>query len=286
MTGLLEQPPNPHSLASGAASHPESCQGCHSVPSRNRTWLLKDLSDHPPNMAARVIPGCRTPRPQQPSPSWPAATKPPPFPSRSPLQSLRHRLPPPPPRDALSHRPPAEGHNHIPSRSPDVSHNGQRGRGSKKGWLRTRAPPRPHAATCAERPGNGPTAAGLLTAGHGRSLAAQGNRSWCGAPRGTQQAAGPKPGARRAPAPPGATVGQRPPCPRPPPGPALPPPDPARTPARPPLPRGGPLPSPAAPRRPPPTLPQPRCGPPAGGSGQQAPRRAGVWGARHRRSSA
>lgn len=58
MTSLLEQAPNPHNLASGAASHPESCQGCHSVPSSNRTWLLKDLSDHPPNMAARVILSC------------------------------------------------------------------------------------------------------------------------------------------------------------------------------------------------------------------------------------
>lgn len=29
-----------------------AARGCHSVPSSYRTWLLKDLSDHPPNMAA------------------------------------------------------------------------------------------------------------------------------------------------------------------------------------------------------------------------------------------
>ncbi|XP_059750043.1 basic proline-rich protein-like [Balaenoptera ricei] len=136
-----------------------------------------------------------------------------------------------------------------------------------------------------------------------------GAEGWCGALRGTRQAAGPKPGARGdgpppprprlpnpappRPAPPVAPVGQRPQYSRLRPGSELPPLGPRRPLPRPPLPPGGPLLRPAAkrppPPSPPPALPQPRCGQTDGRAGwpdQQAPRRAGARGARHRRSSA
>lgn len=132
---------------------------------------------------------------------------------------------------------------------------------------------------CAESPGNRQTAAGLLTAGPTRSLAARGKRraseGHCGGPsRRLDPSPGLAAGPGRAPplprtrlrTPPGAPVGQRSqgssllprPAlprlgPRPDPGPAAHPPETDHSPARRPQPPPPPL-----------ALPQPRCGPTGG----------------------
>lgn len=304
MTSLLEQAPNPHGSASGAASHPESCQGCHSVPSSNRTWLLKDLSDHPPNMAARVIPSCcSTPRPHQPSSRLASIPHAPSLPPRS-SPVLEPSAPPSPATLRLAEPLPTSiwqrGTTTVPVSAPMPTLTGARGEGmgeTRPEGLPGRAAPAPRSCSVRrERRQNRPTAAGRLTAGHSRGPAAQGKRregtGHCGAPSRPRD---PSPGARRpregppphptppqsaprwggaAPAPPGPSSAQTPPgpglaCPSPP---------------------GGPLPSPAAASQP---LPAPRLTSAAlrtdgrtGGPGQQATRRAGARGAWHRSASA
>lgn len=77
----MEQPPNPTTWLRCGRSL--SCRAAARVPSSNGTWLLKDLSNHPPNMAARISQACRPPRPTQPRHGWPASSRPPPFHSTS-----------------------------------------------------------------------------------------------------------------------------------------------------------------------------------------------------------
>lgn len=271
MTGLLEQAPNPHSLASGAASHPESCQGCHSVPSSNRTWLLKDLSAHPPNMAAGVIPGCSTPRPRQPSPRRagiphaPSLRIAPPSPVLAPSAS-------PPPRQAPAYLHLAKGHNPVPRPGSDADHSGGEGVGGPgtRGFKAPRRPP-PGAAECA--PGARPPARRPRpeSGGSGKPRAGAGH---CGRPSRPRH---PRPGLARpggSPAPPRAPVGRRdsrparrflrsdPARPRPGlPSPREPPPQPPRR-------QPPPPPAPTVP-----ALPQPRCGPTGGRTGRVSRRR-------------
>lgn len=174
----------------------------------------------------------------------------------------------PRPRDALSYLHVAKGLHQIPSGSPSANHDGGEGMGEiRPGASKTEQPHRP--AQCAERAGGRQAAAGLLTAGHGRSLTAQGNARPVRALRGTQQAAGPEPGVRcwpREPLPPqpglpwgSALCARRP-----------------RRPARPsrPSPSADP-PSPAAAAPTAVALPQPRCGP---ATGRQVSRRCGARG--------
>lgn len=198
LAGATSQPPQ---FGCGAARHPESCQGCHSVPSSNRTWLLKDLSDHPPNMAARVIPGCLSPRPHQPPHGWPASNKPPPFPPRPSSPVLAPSAPP-------SHAIPApafiwqKGPTTFLAEAPMPTKTGERGWGEIiKGSFKTEQS-RNMRREPGERADSGGSADLWARPEPGGSGVAEGR---CGALRGTRQAAGPKPGAR----------GNGPPPPRP-----------------------------------------------------------------------
>lgn len=198
LAGATSQPPQ---FGCGAARHPESCQGCHSAPSSNRTSLLKDLSDHPPNMAARVIPGCLSPRPHQPPHGWPASNKPPPFPPRPSSPVLAPSAPP-------SHAIPApafiwqKGPTTFLAEAPMPTKTGERGWGEIiKGSFKTEQS-RNMRREPGERADSGGSADLWARPEPGGSGVAEGR---CGALRGTRQAAGPKPGAR----------GNGPPPPRP-----------------------------------------------------------------------
>lgn len=294
MTSSLEQAPNPHCPASGAARRPGSCQGRHSVPSCKPPVLategfVRSSSQYGCQSNPGLLLGAET---------TPALLAP----GRQPARPL--------PSIALRSSPRALGpHPHpfpfgAPSPFPLPSGRGgtstfpvsaPAGRGD--GGLAGRAGPAPRSRSVRrESRRNRPTAAGGLAAGHrpgGPQLRGSGGkvRGTAGGPAGrwTRARGSPGPGGSPAaprPTPVRAPLGRR--------GfPARPGASSARTPPGPgpPLPADGPLPSPAAAaptaaRAP--ALPQPRCGTDGrtGGPGQQARRRAGARGARHRRSSA
>lgn len=250
-------------------------------------------------MAAGVIPGRRTPRPPRPARRWPASSI-----QRAPSLSIALLSGPraigsPLPRDARSRLHLAKGRNHIPSRSPDADHNGEAGMGEiRQGGLQSQAEPQ-----CAQRAQgtHGPRRLSCPTAPHRRSLAAQGElRASAGHCGGPSRPLAPSPGLAAGPGRPSIPEGEAPP-PRPaPPGAPLG----QRPHYRPLRPGASPARTPPAPR---PAAPPPRAVPSSGrlrsvnrrppylsraadrradGPGQQAPRRAGAWAARHRRSSA